>query len=471
MSRRLARAAAILCLCAPLSPAPAAPLDAPKIRITFDTEVPRRLLELVEGRIIDDDSLDAWVDLPGNTELLRIGALRGALDREQLRENLWHTVLGHHDRRGSGLGSLAFEPLSDLREMLRELERDREVIVRRVLEHVSPYLPADTGPVDAVVRFHLGGTWNGRTSSSIFLNLSFLQQFSPPRLAGLDSIIGHEVIHMVHLRKGPIPADGVDTGSLFGAALSHIHAEGVARHVEFKLLRDEYPPGSYGRFAVHRYGEGLAGFHSTFHRLEEIRGACMRSRDLEACRDLIRRGLGAGGDTYIIGHGMSVAIERALGRRTLASTLSAGPTGFFRLYLQATRMLPGFPTPGAGFTADLRKAQKALAKGRRVWELQRKASRAHGEGEYRKAATILEELLDLSPRNASGAYNLACALAMSRREKEAMRWLERALELGFEDLELMKRDPDLEPLRDREDYLFLLEREASASPEAPKSSR
>jgi len=53
-------------------------------------------------------------------------------------------------------------------------------------------------------------------------------------------------------------------------------------------------------------------------------------------------------------------------------------------------------------------------------------------------------------------YNLACAEAMSGRENAAIDALERAVETGFEDFELMRSDEDLESVRGTERFETLV---------------
>lgn len=55
-------------------------------------------------------------------------------------------------------------------------------------------------------------------------------------------------------------------------------------------------------------------------------------------------------------------------------------------------------------------------------------------------------------------YNLACVRTHLGRKKEAVEALERALEHGFNRYELMKTDPDLDPLRKRDDFAQLMAR-------------
>ena len=442
-----------------------------RVRLTFDTQVPDELLRLMDGRVIDDDSLDAWVDLPGNNELLRLGRIRGELTRAELRENLWHTILGHENRRGTGLGSLAFDPIGDLRTMLSALPAMRKTIERRVEEAVVPYMPPGVRTIDAEVRFHLGGTWSGRTSDAIYVNLSFFHDFKPPWLESIDSVIAHEVIHMIHRQVSSLPADAETAEGLFGVALGEIQAEGIARLVECQLLDSNYAPGTYGDFARRRYLEDLAGFQSAIARVEALRVTCLRSRDIAGCRRLIQDGLSRGGLTYSVGHGISKAIEASLGRATLAGTLAAGPERFFALYEQATRMHPGLPPLGEGFDADLDVAAGALAKDRRLWRLRDDAHRAHLAGEYDRAAQLLRQVMEISPGSAVDAYNLSCALARRGETHAALDWLERAVGLGYKDRRVIDSDPDLDPIRGSRRYRRLLGSLESPSDPPEKSSR
>lgn len=65
-------------------------------------------------------------------------------------------------------------------------------------------------------------------------------------------------------------------------------------------------------------------------------------------------------------------------------------------------------------------------------------------------------LVKLLPGNATAHYNLACSLALSKRQTDALRSLRQAIELGYRDLDWMQQDPDLEGLKHRADFLVLL---------------
>jgi predicted esterase len=84
-------------------------------------------------------------------------------------------------------------------------------------------------------------------------------------------------------------------------------------------------------------------------------------------------------------------------------------------------------------------------------------------GQYERVAVSYELGLEIQEDNAVGWYNLACARALLGREDAAVAALERALELGFDRDELLATDPDLDPLRDRDDFKALLAARASAN--------
>ncbi len=439
-----------------------------RVRITFDTGVPRELLRLIEGKIIDDDSLDAWVLLPGNAELLRAGEALGGLDDEALRENLWHSILGHDSRRGTGLGSLAFDPLEDLHRMLEELEKQEEGIRRRVAEHVGAYLPDEVPELEVVVRFHLGGTWSARTGDGIFVNLTRLHEFPPPWFDALASILAHEAIHIVQRELDDRPRDAFSPVALFGRALERIQMEGVALHVGFGLLEESGAQGSYAAWLLRRQRDGLAAFRTSLARLEELRPACVVETDIDACRGRVQEALRSHNGTGAIGHGMARLIETTLGREALVSTLAGGGRRFFDLYQEAAQKAEGLPVLGEEMLRDMRAAWAAVEERRRVWTLRREAHEAHDRGEYGGAAERLREVLGTEPPDPVDAYNLACALALDGKGEEALAWLARAVDLGYANLEHMEKDPDLDSLRSAEAYRRLVER--LRSPAEPSNS-
>lgn len=73
------------------------------------------------------------------------------------------------------------------------------------------------------------------------------------------------------------------------------------------------------------------------------------------------------------------------------------------------------------------------------------------------------KLVRLEPKNATAHYNLACSLALSKRKADALRILARAIALGYDDLDWLQQDPDLEELKPLPAFQRLL---AKASPQS-----
>jgi hypothetical protein len=57
------------------------------------------------------------------------------------------------------------------------------------------------------------------------------------------------------------------------------------------------------------------------------------------------------------------------------------------------------------------------------------------------------KLVRLQPSNPTAHYNLACSLALSKRNTDALRSLRKAIGLGYRDFEWMSHDPDLQGLK------------------------
>ncbi|ACB76071.1 TPR end-of-group domain-containing protein [Opitutus terrae] len=66
------------------------------------------------------------------------------------------------------------------------------------------------------------------------------------------------------------------------------------------------------------------------------------------------------------------------------------------------------------------------------------------------------KLVRLMPDNATAHYNLACSLALVKRKAEALRALEKAIELGYSDGDWMQQDPDLDSLKNSPAFKALL---------------
>lgn len=67
------------------------------------------------------------------------------------------------------------------------------------------------------------------------------------------------------------------------------------------------------------------------------------------------------------------------------------------------------------------------------------------------------KLVKLQPSNPTAHYNLACSLALVKRNRDALRALHQAVQLGYRDADWMLQDPDLDEIKDRPEFVALLE--------------
>lgn len=78
------------------------------------------------------------------------------------------------------------------------------------------------------------------------------------------------------------------------------------------------------------------------------------------------------------------------------------------------------------------------------------------QGRITEGLKMDRRLVRLQPANPTARYNLACSLALSRRQADALRELHRAVELGYRDFDWMQQDPDLEALKSHPGFQGLL---------------
>jgi tetratricopeptide (TPR) repeat protein len=78
-------------------------------------------------------------------------------------------------------------------------------------------------------------------------------------------------------------------------------------------------------------------------------------------------------------------------------------------------------------------------------------------GENGKALEVLNKIVELLPGSAEAYYNIACIYSRQGRIEESVEWLKGAVERGFNDMELLKKDKDLDNIRKESYYMGLVE--------------
>jgi len=72
--------------------------------------------------------------------------------------------------------------------------------------------------------------------------------------------------------------------------------------------------------------------------------------------------------------------------------------------------------------------------------------------EYEQALRILQNMMQIQPRNPDIQYNIACVHARRGMQEKALFWLWRAVENGFRNIQILKNDEDLAIIRESEEY-------------------
>jgi Zn-dependent protease len=98
----------------------------------------------------------------------------------------------------------------------------------------------------------------------------------------------------------------------------------------------------------------------------------------------------------------------------------------------------------------------APAEARRLGVLRDAHLRLHHDRSYRAAAEVGELMLDHHPEaEALSWYNVACSMARAGRTREAVAYLQRASELGWNSPSDLDNDPDLASVRSEPDWMML----------------
>ncbi|MCP4345680.1 MAG: tetratricopeptide repeat protein [Desulfobacterales bacterium] len=78
------------------------------------------------------------------------------------------------------------------------------------------------------------------------------------------------------------------------------------------------------------------------------------------------------------------------------------------------------------------------------------------KGEYENAVSLLKKITDIQPENSDAPYLLACIYARQNRKSESVDWLKKAVKRGYNNLEKLKTDNNLENIRNTSYYKELI---------------
>ena len=345
-------------------PKPPAP---PEVTITIDDTVITRLLDLMARRDDSAKSIDAWIDLPGNAELLKVGALEGQLTRAQLRANVKAVIDGaatNASQPPSSFGRVLIPSPADTRAMLAELHLRAREWLTRTADRDASYAPEGVR-VNQTVYLHLGGDWDALSrDGAIYVDMAYFHDYFTPSWFGLDLLLAHETFHAVQNAAFGNPEGAGTSDAAFFTAISKIQREGTARLVEVETDPGGYTPGTYGFYFRAVDTESLREFAASVDLLSELAATCYPKLNSANYTDAVSQGLSDGGTYYTIGEGIAVAIERYDGHARLVKTVARGPLDFFDCYIALARRHPNLAPLPASFAAEVERLKREHSDGR-----------------------------------------------------------------------------------------------------------
>jgi tetratricopeptide (TPR) repeat protein len=407
-----------------------------------------QMLAFAARGIATKDELDRWVHLPGNLELLRQGRIDHDLPPDVL-EQAARVVIGGGTFPGPGtLGTLSGSDWGAIRQMLEAVRAREEDVKLQVESVLAPYLPRGRTLPPLVVHFHLGGSWDGRTTDAVFINLTLFVTRGPRSLAGLDALLVHELFHCVHNALQPTIEDYSSRQAALYSVLMRIQQEGTARHLEYDYLRARTPVDAIDATNLARYEDGRRRAGEAAAVLGAIEASIEGNQIGKAHLQTIDA-LQGGGPLYAIGHVMAEAIDQSGGPPALGATLLNGPVSFARAYLDVVGKSGGVSVLPPGLAARLSEVEQGYGRAPvAAAQARRKGLSLLEQGRHREAAKALRESIDLDPTDATSAYNMACVWALEGRRGRALRWLEESFDRGFDNFKHVATDQDLVSLRD-----------------------
>lgn len=79
------------------------------------------------------------------------------------------------------------------------------------------------------------------------------------------------------------------------------------------------------------------------------------------------------------------------------------------------------------------------------------------KGDFHRAAIFFEIALRAGNEHPNLIYNLACVYSIARNKKKALNYLQQAVKKGFKDLELIKKDKDLDYIRNEKEFKKIIQ--------------
>lgn len=89
---------------------------------------------------------------------------------------------------------------------------------------------------------------------------------------------------------------------------------------------------------------------------------------------------------------------------------------------------------------------------------------------YAKALEVLQQILSFEKENPNVYYDIACIYSLAEQPREAIKYLQKALSKGFQNKDLIRKDPHLENLRQSKEGTHFLKELSVSSPDRSENN-
>jgi len=79
-----------------------------------------------------------------------------------------------------------------------------------------------------------------------------------------------------------------------------------------------------------------------------------------------------------------------------------------------------------------------------------------GLGNYQQAIKDFNKAIELDPQTAMAYYNMACLFALQKKTEEACKWMQSALDRGYNNWQHIKEDKDFDNIRNESCFIDII---------------
>lgn len=314
----------------------------PNIKISFDSESARAVLDVLGGKAVSDEELTRIAKLPGNQGLINQAA---RFDKQATEENFKSGL-----KQIVETGSIKTDPfyLSTVKSrrvavdaVLNEIERNPQKLIDEITGKISQYSPAAGLSMEVKIYLIAGGTSDGFAPDrkTFYVALHYFDD----DYEGLKLLMSHELYHNVQASavsgrkfiKDGSPKNIVNSFDFLQSTLKEGTASVVGDPLEITNGK-KYITWFQGKFR-----NNLRRIDTNFTLFDTLLYSLYNNPDAAADRIYNIAFSGAYDSAlYFVGYRMARIVEKRKGKQEIAFLIGKNPLQFFNEYIELYKSQP-----------------------------------------------------------------------------------------------------------------------------------